>query len=604
MKRILSAAALAGAAFVLAADTTPRFSADRYLAHVKYLASPELKGRGTGTPEIETAAGYIAGLFKEFGLKPIADGSYYQGFKVTTNAHLGPNNHLVEKLKAGDRSLAPEKEFVPFNFSSSGSVTGGVVFAGYGISAPEYHYDDYAGVDAKGKFALIVLHEPQENDEKSVFMGKQFTTHAQVAIKAANAKAHGAIGVIIVKDAPTHPQEPEKFEKLQTSFGVENSGVYFVQIKAEEADRLLAAAGRNLKDSLAAIDKDLKPQSTPIPDAQVELAVDIQRDVATSHNLVGYLPGKTDEYVIIGAHYDHLGLGGPNSLAPDQYGTVHPGADDNASGTAGLLELARWFSSQPQRNRGVLFLSFAGEEMGLIGSNWYVNHPPAPQAKAVAMINLDMIGRIKNNEIHVSGVGTGATLQKTVDDVAARHDLKVVVADRGGYGPSDHMSFALKQIPVLFFFNGLHLDYHRPSDTWDKINAKDAARLLGLVSDIAVELASDAPRPQYVRLAEPPPSSGGGVGGGGGYGAYFGSIPDFTEIPKGVRFADVRDGSPAGKAGLKAGDILIEFDGRPIQNLMDFTTALRSRKPGDEVLVKVIRDSQTIDAKVLLTQRK
>lgn len=605
MKRILLAAVTAATAvFLMGAETAPRFSADRYIAHVKFLASQKLKGRGTGTPELELAADYIADRFKQYGLKPVADGSYYQGFKVTTNAHLGPKNRFVEILSSGQRTLAPDKEFVPFNFSSSGAVSGGIVFAGYGITAPEYHYDDYAGIDVKGKFALIALHEPQENDEKSVFTGKQFTTHAQVAIKAANAKAHGAIGVIIVKDTPTHPGETERFEKLQTSFGVENAGIYFVQVKAEEGDRILAAAGRNLKDSLAAIDKELKPQSVVIPESKVDLSIEIQRDVSTAHNIVGYLPGRTDEYVIIGAHYDHLGLGGPNSLAPDQNGTVHPGADDNASGTAGMLELARWFGSRPKPNRGILFLAFAGEEMGLIGSNWYVNHPPVPQAKAVAMINLDMIGRIQNNEIHLSGVGTGTTLQKVVDGAAAKHDLKIVVADKGGYGPSDHMSFALKQMPVLFFFSSLHKDYHRPSDTWDKINAKDAARLLGLVSDVAVDLASDTAKPQYVRLAAPPPSAGGGVGGGGGYGAYFGSIPDFTEIPKGVRFADVRDGSPAANAGLKAGDTLIEFDGKEISNLYDFTNALRTKKPGDEVLVKVLRDNRTIEAKVLLSQRK
>ncbi len=219
------------------------------------------------------------------------------------------------------------------------------------------------------------------------------------------------------------------------------------------------------------------------------------------------------------------------------------------------------------------------------------------------MINLDMIGRIQNNEVHISGTGTGTTLQKIVDEVSPNHTLKLIVADKGGYGPSDHMSFALKQIPVLFFFSSLHKDYHRPSDTWEKIDAPDAVRLLALVSDVAMRLASEPDRPRYVRLSAPPPSSG-GVGGGRGYGAYFGSIPDFTEIPRGVKFADVRDGSPAANAGLKAGDILIEFDGKAIQNLYDFTNVLRAKKPGDEVLVKVLREGQTIEAKVLLSQRK
>lgn len=605
MKRYLLAAGvlLPIAAVWAAKEAAPSFSAERYIAHVKYLASPEMKGRGTGSPELETAAAYIAKQFEAFGLKPVPGQTYLQGFEVTTNARVGPGTRLTLGLPSGARTLKPEQDFVPFNFSSTGTAKGGVVFAGYGITAPEYHYDDYAGVDVKGKFVLIVRHEPQENDEKSVFEGKNFTSHAAFASKASNAKMHGARGVLLVNDAPVHPGEEDRFEKLESTMGADNSGIFFVQIKPEEADRLLAPASKNLKDLLAAVDKELRPQSTALPDTEtVELDVDIQREVRTVHNVSAFLPGETDEYVIIGAHYDHLGLGGPNSLAPDQFGTPHPGADDNASGTAGMLELARYFSSQPKHRRGFLFLAFAGEELGLLGSTWYVNHPEIPLEKAAAMINLDMIGRIQEAKVHVSGAGTGSTLQKTVDEVAPHYNLKLVTADKGGYGPSDHMAFNIKQVPVLFFFSSLHKDYHRPSDTWDKVDAPDAVRLLGLVAEVATRLAGDADRPQYVRLAAP--SSSSGVGGGSGYGAYFGSIPDFTEIPTGVRFADVRDGSPAAKAGLKAGDILVEFEGKPIQNLYDFTYALRSKKPGDEVLVKVLRNNQPIETKVLLTQRK
>jgi hypothetical protein len=584
-----------------AREAAPSFSADRFLAHIKYLASPELKGRGTGSPELEKAAEYIVAQFRGFGLKPVAGNGYEQDFQVTTNARMGPDNLLAEILPAGARTLTAGSDFVPFNFSSTGTAEAGLAFAGYGITAPEYHYDDYAGIDVKGKFVLIVRHEPQENDEKSVFAGKNFTSHSQFASKASNAKMHGARGVLLVNDTPAHPQDPDKFEKLESTLGVDNAGIFFVQIKAGEADRLLETAGKNLKDVLTGIDKDLKPESLALPRASVKLTVDIQRDIRTVHNVAAYLPGQTDEYVAIGAHYDHLGLGGANSLAPDQTGTVHPGADDNASGTAGVLELARYFSAQPKHRRGILFLAFAGEELGLLGSNFYVNHPELPLDKAAAMINLDMIGRVQDGKVHLSGIGTGTTLQATVDGVAPKYDLKLVTADKGGYGPSDHMSFTIKQVPVLFFFTALHKDYHRPSDTWDKINAADAARLLSMVSGIATALADEPARPQYVRLAAPAPS---GVGGGGGYGAYFGSIPDFTELPSGVRFADVRDGSPAAKAGLKAGDILVEFDGKPIQNLYDFTYALRSKKPGNEVLVKVLRDSKPIEAKVLLTERK
>jgi Zn-dependent M28 family amino/carboxypeptidase len=602
MKRhlLLVPVALSAASLWAARDAAPSFSAARYIEHVKVLASPEMKGRGTGSPELEKAGQYIGDRFRRFGLKPVAGKEYrLKGFQVTTNARLGPNNRFT----TNSRTLEPERDFVPFNFSSTGAAEGEVVFAGYGITAPEYHYDDYAGLDVKDKFVLIFRHEPQEGDENSVFNGKSFTSHAQFASKASNAKMHGAKGIVLVNDMHQHAADEDRFEKLQNTLGLDSAGIFFVQVKFEEAERMVAPAKKNLREIAAAIDRDLKPQSFALPaEARVKLEVDIQRDIRTVHNVAGYLPGQTDEYVVIGAHYDHLGLGGPNSLAPDQFGTPHHGADDNASGTAGLLELARYFASQPKQQRGILFLAFTGEELGLLGSNHYVNHPELPLSKAVAMINLDMIGRMQDSKVHVSGMGTGSTLKKTIDEIGPKYDLNLVTADQGGYGPSDHMSFTLKQVPVLFFFTALHKDYHRPSDTWDKINAAGSVKLLGMVAEITTTLANSPDRPQYVRLAQPAPA--GGVGGGGGYGAYFGSIPDFTEIPNGVRFADVRDGSPAGNAGLKAGDILIEFDGKPIQNLHDFTYALRAKKPGQEVLVKVLRDGNPIEAKVLLTQRR
>jgi len=288
---------------------------------------------------------------------------------------------------------------------------------------------------------------------------------------------------------------------------------------------------------------------------------------------------------------------------------VHPGADDNASGTAGVIELAHWFSHEPKHKRGILFLTFAGEELGLLGSSYYANHPVLPLDQAVAMINMDMIGRIRDNKVYVGGVGTGTTFAPLLKEASARHNFETDITERGGYGSSDHTSFTAKQIPVLFFFSGLHADYHKPSDTWDKIDAPDAVRLLDLIADVMDHLTDGSPRPQFVRVAESQPepevaNPHSGTGTVSGYGPDFGSIPDFTELPNGVRFADVRPGSPAAKAGLKGGDVLIEFDGKPIQNLYDFTYALRAKKAGQEVLVKVLRGDQTIVAKVLLTERK
>ena len=607
---------LAGIVFagaVLAATAgDPGFAPQRYLDHVKFLASPEMKGRETGSPELEKAARYIVGQFRSMGLKPVDGKSFEQPFEVTTSARLGKNNRIDVTSAGQARTLQSGKDFVPFNFSSGGKVSGGVVFAGYGITAPEYNYDDYAGLDVKGKLVLVLAHEPQEYDEKSVFNGKVYTDHAQFYSKAANARKHGAIGVLLVADRNSHKADAEELERFGHTTGPADAAILFVQLKEDVVTPWFTAAGKDLTAIAEGIDKDLKPQSFAFPGLTVNENIDVERAVKTVHNVFGYLPGQTDEYVIIGAHYDHLGLGEQFSLAPSLAGTVHPGADDNASGTAGVIELARHFTTEyagKKPKRGMLFMTFAGEELGLLGSGYYSNHPTLPIEKAVAMLNLDMIGRVRDGKVFVGGAGTGTTLRHDLDTVVAHYPaLHVDYSDQGGYGSSDHTSFTSKQVPVLFFFSGLHGDYHKPSDTWDKIDAPAAVQVLGVVSEVADMLDGDAARPQFVRI-EPKESSHGGsatAGGGSadGYGPYFGSIPDFAEPPRGVRFADVTPGSPAAVAGLKQGDILVRFGADQIQNLYDFTYALRAHKPGEELEVEVLRGNQTLTLKVKLTQRK
>jgi len=601
--RIVLLAVLSGGLF--AAELSPT----EYIGYVKYLASEDMRGRETGSPELEKAAAYIRDQFRSMHLKPLSGDSYYQDFEVTTSARLGQQNQVTYTLNRQKKTLKFQQDFVPLNVSSAGKVSGEVVFAGYGITAPEYNYDDYAGLDVKDKIVLVLRHEPQEFDDKSVFEGKVYTAHSQIFAKASNAKIHGAKALLMVNDVPAHPDDGDKLEKFGTTAGPANGGIEFAQVKAEVAANWMESAGKNLAAIEAAIDKDLHPQSFAFPASlAVEVNVDIRREVKTVHNVGAYLPGDTDEYVILGAHYDHLGLGEQFSLAPSLAGTVHPGADDNASGTAGVIELANWFSHEPKHKRGILFLTFAGEELGLLGSSYYVNHPILPLANAVAMINMDMIGRIRDRKIYVGGVGTGTTFAELLKEVGQHHEFQADATERGGYGSSDHTSFTTKQVPVLFFFSGLHADYHKPSDTWDKIDAPDAVQLLDMIADVMDHLTDGTPRPQYVRVVDPENPHGEvashSSGTVSGYGPDFGSIPDFTEIPNGVRFADIRPGSPAAKAGFKGGDILIEFDGKKIQNLYDFTYALRAEKPGQEVLVKVLRGDQTIEAKVLLTERK
>jgi len=582
-------------------------SPETYLNHVKYLASPELKGRATGSPELEKAASYIAAQFKSFGLKPVDGKNFELAFPAELDAKIGPNNSLSAVESGRKVEFREGRDFEPFTFSTVGKFSGGVVFAGYGITAKEYNYDDYAGVNANGKIVLILRHEPQEDNGDSVFDGKKQTSHAEFVSKMVNAKMHGARGVIWVNDMASHAGS-DRLEKFGMGSGPRDGGVFFLQMSAAAAERWLAAEGRDLKQITEEIDRDLKPRSFALPKVQVELSVDLIRESKNVHNVAAYLPGKTNEYIILGAHYDHLGLGDQHSLAPRQRGTVHPGADDNASGTSGVIELARWFSKQSQPRRGILFMTYAGEELGLLGSSWYANHPALPLENAVAMINLDMIGRAREGKVFLSGVQTGSTFAQLLESVKIPEGLKLDPTGRNSGSnmndASDHASFSAKQVPVLFFFSGLHADYHKPGDTADKIEAGNATKLLEYVADFTERLSAAPERPVYAKAARPPAPVSSGGGSRSGYGPDFGSIPDFNEPPKGVRFADVREGSPAGKAGLKAGDIMIEFGGKEIGNLYDFTYTLREHKPGDIVPVKILRDGQTIEAKVLLTERR
>ena len=598
--RVSRFALVMGAALSLAASNPPR-QADptRYLNDVRALASPEMEGRGDGTPGLTKAEHLIEKRYKELGLKPAGVKGYEQPFTVVTGARLKSDNQFAVRNGDARNDLKINDQFVPFSFSSSGNVTGPVVFAGYGASADEFHYDDYAGMDVKDRVVVVLRYEPAGFAEKAAHHG--LTQHSQLITKAINARNHGAKAVVVV-NGKLGDGEEDLLTKFGSVSGPEDVGIVFVQVKNAVADQWLQTAGKSLAEVQEQIDKNTQPASFALPDAlQVSLHIDIETTRATVNNVLAWLPGQTDDYVIVGAHYDHLGRGNFDSLAPSQIGQIHPGADDNASGTAGVLELARLLA--PQRGelkRSILFMNFAGEELGLLGSAEWVKEPTRPLAKAEAMINMDMIGRIREDKVYVGGVGTGSTF-KTVLEQAQKDEPFKIEYSAGGYASSDHTSFVAKKIPVLFFFSGLHSDYHKPSDTWDKINAPSAARLLDMVENVTVQLANAENPPAFQVVAEDKPAGG---GGGGGYGPYFGSIPDFGQTENGVRFSDVKPNSPAAKAGFKAGDVLVQFGDKPIKNLYDFTDALRRSKVGDVVEVKVLRDGQPVTASVKLEQRK
>ena len=596
---LLAFSLLATATPVSVAPANPKF----YLNDIKTLAAPDMEGRGAGTKGLAKASKYLEHWYKSLGLRPAGTNGYLQPFTVTTGAKLKSDNSLTEEIAGTKKELVLSQDFVPASFSSSGIFAGPVVFVGYGASADEFQYDDYAGIDVKGKAVLVLRYEPEIFGERSGHQG--LTQHSQLVTKAINARNHGAKAVIFVNGKLADGEE-DLLMRFGSISGPQDAGVLLLQVKNTVAESWFKAVGKSLIEVQQQINHLGKPASFVFAAGpQLSLKIDIEATHANVNNVLAYLPGKTNEYIIVGAHYDHLGYGDSNSLAPSQIGQVHPGADDNASGTAGVMELARLFAPMKgQLDRGILFASFSGEELGLLGSAEWVRQPTLPLDKCAAMLNMDMIGRIKDNKVYIGGVGTGSTFKVVLEQAQKQSNSNFKIEySAGGYSASDHTSFVAKKIPVLFFFSGLHSDYHKPSDTWDKINALSAARMLDLVADVIVQLVSAPAPPVFVTVVEDKPM-GGISGGGGGYGPYFGSIPDFGEVKDGVRFSDIRPGSPAAKAGLRADDVLVQFGDKPIHNLYDFTDALRRSKVGEVVEVQVLRDGKPITASVTLEQRK
>jgi Peptidase family M28/PDZ domain/PA domain len=626
MRRWCAAGVLGLALAALAAAqslTVGTANATRYLNDVKALTMPQMEGRGDGTPGLTRAARLLENQYKRVGLQPAGTQGFFQAFQVTTGAKLAGKNEMIEQNGGPRKELKLNEDFVPFSFSSSGEASGAVVFAGYGVTAPEFGYDDYAGIDVTGKIVLLLRYEPAGFAAHTGNQG--MTQHASLVTKAINARNHGARGVVVVNGAPgggnaTGPQggaggagapggDADPLMRFGSVSGPADARVVFVQARNRVAQGWMAAGGKSLADSQKQIDESMQPASLALPDTlRVTVRAGVEMTHATVNNVLAYLPGRTDEYIILGAHYDHLGYGGPDSLAPSQIGRIHPGADDNASGTAGVLELARLLAPlKGKLERGILFASFAGEELGLLGSAEWVKAPTRPADKAVAMINMDMIGRIRDDKVYVGGVGTGSTFEALLASARSNSPFQMDYS-QSGYAASDHTSFVARKIPVLFFFSGLHADYHRPSDTWEKINAPDAALLLNVIAKVTLELSAAAARPEFAAVApEENPHSGvtpGVTGGGGGYGPYFGSIPDFSPVETGVRFSDVQPNSPAARAGLKGGDILVQFDDKTIHDLYDFTDALRASRVGQMVQVTVLRDGMRLTVSVTLEQRR
>ncbi len=560
------AAALSLAVFGVAAPATASsqsLSADTLLAHVRYLASDALGGREAGEPGADSAAAYIARRMEAYGLTPLGTEGYLQSFEITTTINISGQSQLILQTPDGSRRLELYREWLPFSFSSPGRVRGPAFAAGYGLDAESF--GSSPGADLSGKVVVMRGGAPEGFNPHS-------GADATPRFKATSARHHGAPAVIVTVPNVVVPQAGNPPQAL---------GIPAAQV-LENAE------------ILALLDSD---------ELIITLDAALEPIRARAYNVVGFVAGRDpalrDEVIVIGAHYDHLGMGGPGSLAPEAH-EPHNGADDNASGAALTLELARYFSSQEHERpaRSLVFVTFSAEEMGLLGSEHFVERTPIALERISAMINFDMVGRLRDGKLQIFGTGTAQEVSDILDSLAASSPLSLTkTAD--GYGPSDQTSFYARGIPVLHLFTGVHSQYHRPDDDWELINAEGMAEVAGFALALIKALGD---RPQGltpVRQSRPT------AGGGGGYGPYLGTIPDFGDVEGGgVRLTGVRTDSPAEGAGLQGGDVIIEFAGREVLNLYDYTYALRAHAPGDTVSIKIKRDGRELELTAVLGRRQ
>jgi Zn-dependent M28 family amino/carboxypeptidase len=575
---------------------------------VPYLASDELQGRGVGLPGLDAAAQFIAGEFAADGLRPLpGQTDYFQAFDYTTQASPG----RATELAIGDKKLNLDTDYLPMRFSGAAKFSGTVVFAGYGVSAPEAGYDDYAGMDVKGKIVIAMRYEPMDEHGQSRLAPRGdasgWSDHATFSAKARTAAEHGAAALMLVSPPDS---EPDLLVPFSGAFGAP-AAIPVLEVKQAVVDEVLAAgAAPNLKSLRDQINASFRPRSVALSSPIVSGTVQIESLTARVKNVMGVLPGAgphADEFVMVGAHYDHLGLGTLGHLF-GPVGSIYHGADDNASGTATVLELASRFAHAPPPARSIIFICFTAEEEGLIGSDYFVKHPPVPLEKIVAMVNLDMVGRIKDQTLYIGGQGTAADFDAILGKADMESPLRLKSIGRGGLGPSDHMSFALRHVPVMFFFSGIHVDYHRPTDTSDKINYGGIGEVADFTAKV-VDGLTRMPRESYLVEADKDSMHLFGAPNfspGGERRVILGVIPDYgsQESHVGVLISGTTPGTPAEAAGMLGGDLLVQFGNQKLENLIDLSEALSKSKPGEKVRVKVIRGDKALSFDVTLAERK
>jgi aminopeptidase YwaD len=582
MKYNLIASAVIAILLTSCAGTSrnPMITHDELLDITSRLTEDDFAGRGTGTGNDTLAAAYIEREFKKAKLDPFT-GDGLQRFVVNVSAEIGKANRLL----INGNELVPGTDFVPLAMTANSSLKAEVAYCGYGFMAANdsMQWNDYQGIDLKGKWVLLLRGYPESNAAASAY-----STLSSDRMKVMSARENGAAGVLLVSgegwDAVDNLDKPLRSES--------SSGIPVIQIRRGVADTILKSSGKTLKELEKRAGTDLRSDSfmtASTADGEAEV---IARNAITA-NVVMVLEGTTlkDEYVIVGAHLDHLGMGGPGSSSRIQDTiAIHSGADDNASGVALMIELAEKLASDRHKHaRSILFVAFSGEEIGLLGSKYFVDHMGISPSAVDLMVNLDMVGRMKEgNGVQVGGVGTAAGLRDTVLSFNDTTQISLSFTNEG-YGPSDHSSFYGKNIPVLFITTGAHLDYHTPFDTYDKLNYAGMVRIGNLIYKIVTAAANDTARLAF-REAGPmaPPQ-----GMGRRRGVTLGIMPDFAgNIKNGLRADNVTPGRPAALGGMIKGDIIVAIDNKPVNDIEEYMFRLSQLKPGQLITVDVIRDGK------------
>ena len=582
--------------------------------HVGYLASDALEGRQTGSAGSRAAAKYARSVFASVGLQGIGlPPSQSHRFEFTKRIETAKEGNHLELKSTGpvafEKSFDVETAFRPLSFTSNQSFTGEVVFAGYGLSVPGElgeGYDSYAGLNVSNKIALVLRYVPEAvSSERRQVLNR----YAGLRYKAMIAREHGAKGILVVAG----PHSPNAGELIRHSFdsSLAGSDIVAASITQDVADYLLAPLHKALGTVQDSLDTE-NPHAEggfEIPDLTVTLGTAVDHIKGFDDNVVGYLPAGTSDgdkdYVIVGAHYDHLGHGSSNSLQrKGEENHIHNGADDNASGTSVILELAASLSARREADpssfqRGILFALWSGEEIGLIGSTHFAEDYLPALGQARAYLNFDMVGRLKENQLILQGVGSSSIWPNLIErkNVLAGFGLTL---QEDPYLPTDATVFYSRGVPIISFFTGSHGDYHRPSDTADKLNFPGLVRITEFAERMLLDLVQTKTDPDYVKVER----SNQGGGSRDSMRAYLGTIPDYASEIQGVKLSGVSGGGPADRAGMKGEDVIVEFAGKKITNIYDYTYAIDAVKIGEPVKVVVVRGGERIELEITPATRK